>query len=159
MNSMRAWGAFLLVSAFSVAAAAQTFRGTILGTATDTSGAAVVGAKVTVRNVATGLVRETETTGDGSYAVPELPIGTYDVTVEKSGFQTSVTKGVTVEVAHDRRVDATLRPGEVAQRVDATLQPGAVSERVEVSGKTLPLTDTTSNVAPLWEPGAQLAAG
>jgi len=122
MYRLRAWGGFLLILAFSLAAAAQTFRGTILGTVSDTSGAAVVGAKVTVRNVATGLVRETETTGDGSYAVPELPIGTYDVTVEKSGFQTSVTKGVVVEVAHDRRVDATLRPGEVSQRVEVSAE-------------------------------------
>src|SRR5258708_27168539 len=78
--------------------AAQTFRGTILGTVTDSSGAAVSGAKVTVKNTDTGLTREVTTTDDGSYAVPELPIGTYDVTVEKLGFQTSVTKGVAVEV-------------------------------------------------------------
>ena len=114
-------------------AGAQTFRGTVLGTATDSTGAALVGAKVTVRNVATGLVRETETTGDGSYAVPELPIGTYTVTVEKDGFQTAVVTGVKVDVAAERRVDATLRPGNVAQRI-------------EVSGEDLPLVETTTNV-------------
>src|SRR5919198_3680240 len=54
----------------------QTFRGTILGTVTDPSGAVVSGAKVTVRNVATGLERTTLTSGDGSYTIPELPIGT-----------------------------------------------------------------------------------
>lgn len=116
-----------------LAAAAQTYRGTILGTVTDTTGAVVPGAKVTVRNVDTGLVRETETASEGSYLVPELPIGTYTVTVEKAGFQTSVTTGVRVEVASERRVDATLRPGDVAQRI-------------EVTGEALAQIETTSNV-------------
>jgi hypothetical protein len=114
-------------------ASAQTFRGTILGTVTDQTGAVVPGVKVTVKNVATGLTRNTETTADGSYALPELPIGTYTVTVEKAGFQTSVVTGVRVDVAVERRVDATLKPGEVAQRV-------------EVSGEALPLVESTSNV-------------
>jgi hypothetical protein len=60
---------------------AQTFRGTILGTVTDSSGAAVSGATVTVKNVDTGLVRATQTSADGSYTVTELPIGTYTVTI------------------------------------------------------------------------------
>ena len=122
--------AVLLISA---PAAAQTFRGTILGTVTDTSGAVVAGAKVTVRNAATGLVRETQTSSDGSYSVPELPIGTYTVTVEQTGFQTAVTTDVKVDVAAERRVDAVLRPG-------------AVTQRVEVSGETLPQVETTTNV-------------
>jgi len=70
---------------------AQTFRGTILGTVTDPSGAVVSGAKVTVKNVSTGLERTTETSADGSYSIPELPIGAYSVTITQSGFQTSVT--------------------------------------------------------------------
>src|ERR1700674_2146030 len=57
----------------------------------------------------------TETQGDGSYRVPELPIGSYDVTVEKAGFQTSITSGVKVDVAAERRVDAALKPGEVKE--------------------------------------------
>jgi len=51
---------------------AQTFRGTILGTVTDPSGAVVSGAKVTVKNIATGLERTTETSADGSYSIPRL---------------------------------------------------------------------------------------
>src|SRR5258708_2770192 len=54
---------------------AQTFRGTILGTVTDLSGAAVSGASVTARNVDTGLERTTQTSDDGSYSIPELPLG------------------------------------------------------------------------------------
>src|SRR5882762_666382 len=110
----------------------QTFRGTILGTVTDPSGAVVAGAAVKVKNVATGLERTTVTSADGSYAVPELPIGTYSVTVSQTGFQTFVVTGVAVDVATERRVDAALKTGEVATRV-------------EVSAETLPLVETTSN--------------
>ncbi len=85
---------------------AQTFRGTILGTVTDPQGAVVAGAKVTVRNVNTGLERTTETSTDGSYSVPELPIGFYTVTISQSGFQTAVTTNVAVNVAAEKRVDA-----------------------------------------------------
>ena len=111
---------------------AQTFRGTILGTVTDATGAVVSGAKVTVRNTATGLERATEASGDGSYSIPELPIGTYNVTISQAGFQTFVANGVTVDVATERRVDAALKPGEV-------------STRVEVSADELPLVETTTN--------------
>src|SRR5882672_4755034 len=110
---------------------AQTFRGTILGTVTDPSGAVVSGAKVTVRNSGTGLERTAQTSADGSYSIPELPIATYNVTVSQAGFQTSVTTDVTVDVATERRVDFALKTGEV-------------STRVEVSGEFLPQVETTS---------------
>jgi len=138
----KAWGVFvgaalvgvaLLALLLTPAAMAQTFRGTILGTVSDQSGAVVPGAKVKVRNADTGLVRETQTADDGSFSVPELPIGTYVVTVEKAGFQTAVTSGVRVEVAAERRVDATLKAGEV-------------TTRVEVSAEDLAVVETTSNV-------------
>jgi hypothetical protein len=122
--------AFVVLAATSLVA--QTFRGTILGTVTDPSGAMVSGAKVTVRNVNTGLERSTQTSADGSYSVPELPIGTYTVTISQSGFQTSVTSSVPVDVAAERRVDAQLKPGQVSQTV-------------EVSGEALPLVETTMN--------------
>src|SRR5438132_9760647 len=110
----------------------QTFRGTILGTVTDPQGAVVVGAKVTVRNVNTGLERTTQTSADGSYAIPELPIGSYTVTVTQSGFQTAVTSSVAVDVAGERRVDMTLKTGQV-------------TTVVEVSGESLPQVETTNN--------------
>ena len=109
---------FLLLAAVSLSA--QTFRGTILGTVTDPSGAVVSGAKVTVKNTGTGLERSTETSGDGSYSVPELPIGTYNVTVTQAGFQTFVATGVTVDVAADRRVDATMKTGQISTKVEVS---------------------------------------
>jgi hypothetical protein len=121
---------FVVLAAASLAA--QTFRGTILGTVTDPSGAVVAGAKVSAKNVGTGLERTTETSADGSYALPELPIGTYTVTVTLTGFQTAVITGVGVDVAGERRVDAALKAGQI-------------SITVEVSADTLPLVETTTN--------------
>src|SRR5580698_10558841 len=109
---------FVLLAAVSLAA--QTFRGTILGSVTDAQGAVVAGAKVAVKNVGTGLERTTETSADGSYALPELPIGTYTVTITLTGFQTSVTTGVTVDVATERRVDAAMKPGQISTKVEVS---------------------------------------
>ena len=122
----------LMVIALSIPTNAQTFRGTILGTVTDSSGAAVSGATVTVKNTGTGLLRTVTTDDDGNYSTPELPIGTYSVTVEKSGFKVGVVNGISVEVSTERRADV-------------VLQPGDVSQTVEVSGDTLPQVESTSN--------------
>src|SRR5271165_2739377 len=120
---------FILSAATLVA---QTFRGTILGSVTDPSGAVVAGAKVSAKNAGTGLERSTTTSADGSYSLPELPIGTYTVTVVQPGFQTFAATGVTVDVATERRVDAALKTGEV-------------STRVEVTAEDLPQIETTSD--------------
>src|SRR5208337_539678 len=110
----------------------QTFRGTILGSVTDPSGAVVAGATIKIRNMGTGQERTTVTSADGSYAVTELPIGSYSVTVTQTGFKTFVATGVPVDVATERRVDAALKTGEV-------------TTRVEVSAEDLPMVETTSN--------------
>jgi hypothetical protein len=126
----------MILAAFVVllttALVAQTFRGTILGTVTDASGAVVSGASVKVHNVNTGQDRTTQTSADGGYTVSELQIGTYDVTISQSGFQTSVTSKVAVDVAGERRLDVALKPGQV-------------TEKVEVSGESLPQVETTTN--------------
>jgi hypothetical protein len=112
---------------------AQTFRGTILGTVTDSSGGAVVGATVVVKNVDTGVTRTTSTGIDGSYAVPELQIGTYSVTVTNAGFKSAIVTGLAVDVSVERRADVVLQAGDVAQQI-------------EVNGDTLPQVETTQNV-------------
>jgi outer membrane receptor protein involved in Fe transport len=125
--------AVLLVVAMATGtASAQTFRGSILGTVTDTSGASINNATVTGHSVDTGVDRTTNTTPDGGYLIPELPIGLYDVIVEMQGFQKSVTKGVRVDLAAERRVDVSLKPG-------------AVTSQIVVQGETLPQIETTSD--------------
>jgi Carboxypeptidase regulatory-like domain/TonB dependent receptor len=134
IRNLSAWACLVaaVILMCAVLTGAQTFRGTILGAVMDSSGAAVPGATVTIKNVDTGLTRTVTTTDDGSYAVPELPIGNYGVTAEKSGFKTSVVTGARVEVSAERRVDFTLQPGELAQKVEGV-------------GDELPMVESTSN--------------
>jgi len=124
--------AFALTLFAGTSTFAQTFRGTILGSVTDSSGAAVPGATVTIKNVDTGLVRTVTTSDDGSYAAPELPIGNYSVSVEKAGFKLGVVTGIKVEVSSERRADVALQIGQSAQSV-------------EVRGEELPMVESTSN--------------
>ena len=126
----RIFFAFFLLIAVSMWA--QTFRGTILGTVTDPAGKFVAGATVKVKNPGTGLERTATTGTDGGYNIPELPVGSYTVTVTQGGFQTSVTTGVEVDVATERRVDVQMKIGQVTQMV-------------EVAGGDLPQIETTSD--------------
>ncbi|MBZ5522570.1 MAG: TonB-dependent receptor [Acidobacteriia bacterium] len=79
------WIMLLVVFLLSAAAFSQT-TASIIGTVTDPSGAAVVGAKITVKNAAQGIERNTETGPSGSFEVPALPPGVYSVAVEAKGF-------------------------------------------------------------------------
>lgn len=121
---------FLLLSALVPVALAQSDRGVITGTVTDSSSAAVPGAKVAVRNVATNVGSSTETTSSGDFTIPALPVGTYELRVEKQGFKTSVRSEVIVNAG------ATVA-------VNAMLEVGAVSESVQVAA-TLELLQTST---------------
>jgi len=96
----------ILVSA--VVCSGQTFRGGIQGTVTDPNGAVVPGADVSITSPDTGLTRTTQTDTEGMYIVSELPIGTYQVTVKKTGFHDVTVKNVKVEVSTTTRADVPL---------------------------------------------------
>src|SRR5262249_23737366 len=83
--------------------AVQTFRGSIVGTVADVNGGAIPDATVTAKNIGTGLERTTVTDSAGNYSIPELPIGTYEVTVNKNSFKAARVTDVRVEVAGERR--------------------------------------------------------
>ncbi len=121
----------LVVVLLAGAAAGQSFRGGIMGTITDATGASVADAKVTATNTGTGLIRETRTDVDGNYTLTELPLGTYTVTGTKQGFRTQLATNIQVAV-------------EGPQRVNLTLTPGRVEEKVEVQAD-VPLVETSSN--------------
>ncbi len=107
---------------------AQSRDSAMVGTISDSSGAVVPGARVTVTNAGTGETF-TYTTGEsGEYVVLNLLYGDYRIQVEKSGFKTSTREGVRLQI------------GQRA-KLDFTLTPGAVSETVEVAG-TAPLLET-----------------
>jgi len=113
---------------FCATAYAQFTEGTVVGTITDTSGAAVAGATVKIVNQQTGHVDETKTDGIGFYRVPHLQPGSYQVRVAATGFKLSVVDSVVVNV-------------NTTTRADAKLQVGTVQETVEVTGGA-PLVQT-----------------
>src|SRR5579859_7883492 len=123
---------FLSLSFASGIAFSQQSLGAINGTVKDSSGAAVSGASVKMRNVATNLEQSARSKNDGSYSVVDLPIGTYVVTISKDGFRTEEHSQILVR-------------GNLTTTVDASLQPGAVTSTVTVNGTPLlNETDTTN---------------
>src|SRR5262245_42208897 len=86
---------------FSSCASPQTQLATIFGTITDTTGAAISGAQVTLLNQSTGLKRDAPTDLMGQFRIAGLPTGTYTARVEKDGFQTQVREGIAVTSASE----------------------------------------------------------
>src|SRR4029450_11352844 len=95
-------------------------RGTIRGVVTDSSGATVPEATVTVKNINTGLTQSVKTSADGVYNALYLPTGDYTVTTEKPGFRKAETSGVGVHVATVANVDVTLTVGGGDQAIEVT---------------------------------------
>src|ERR1700726_2490747 len=83
---------------------AQVAGATLSGTVTDASGAAVPNAKVSIKNSATGVVRDVTTDSAGFYSVPNLLPGVYDTTVEATGFSSSVQRDLTLSVGASKTV-------------------------------------------------------
>ena len=138
IKAMCTFGLLLLsMIVVSANASAQTFRGTILGTVIDPSGAAIPGAQVVVKNQGTGTTRTTTSGDAGTYQVPELPVGQYSVTVTKEGFESVTLGDVDVTVASERRVDVTLKPGRVESRVEVRAEVPLVATTEDTLGGTL----------------------
>src|ERR1700733_4269341 len=89
----------------------QSNEGSIAGNVVDTSGAVVADAKISAKNVASGTMYETVSSSSGSYRLANLNVGTYDVTVNISGFKTAVLSGVVVQVGTVSSLDITLQIG------------------------------------------------
>jgi hypothetical protein len=113
---------------------AQAVYGSILGTVTDTQGAAVPGGKVTVTSINKGTTDETTTNESGNYSVTHLIPDTYEVRIEAPGFK--VTEIPSVQVSAD-----------IGTRVDATMQVGAVTQSVEVTSEVPQLKTDRADVA------------
>jgi hypothetical protein len=89
----------------------------IMGTVTDSSGAVIPNAKVTVSNIDKGITRELTSNSAGAYSAPSIPIGNYTVTAEAPGFQKLTRSGITLQVGQAQRVDMQLTVGQVTQEV------------------------------------------
>ena len=118
---------FLLTLVFSVlfaaSAIAQETLGALNGTITDTSGAVVQGVTVKARALATNLEVTAESKGSGSFSIADLPIGTYEVTFTKGGFQTAVYPQIILQGNRTATVNAVLKPGAVSSTVTVEATP------------------------------------
>ena len=107
---------------FPLFAQSAISRGTISGTVTDPSGAALAGASVAAKNEATGLTLRTTTNRSGFYSFPSLSVGDYDISVSHKAFKTTDVNDIVLQVGQTMQVNATLQVGEVNQRVIVTGQ-------------------------------------
>lgn len=121
---------FLSCLVLMAPAFAQTDRGIINGTVTDSTGAAVPDARVVATNAATNIAFTTQTTSTGDYTIPTLPVGAYQLRVEKQGFKAAV------------RSDITVTAGSTVT-INAQLEVGATTESIQVSA-TLDLLQTSN---------------
>src|SRR5579875_570548 len=119
--------------------AVAQFSGAISGTVSDSSGAIVSGANVTVKESDTGALRTTVTDSSGRYQVSSLPAGVYEVHVTKQGFSEEVRTGIHLAVGQDAVANLTLEVGEVNQQVtvnaDAPLVSVTTSDASGLVGK------------------------
>jgi hypothetical protein len=111
---------------------AQQATADVLGSVTDTMGAVIPDAKITLLNVNTGIARTTQSSKTGEYLFSSVQIGTFKLTVEAAGFKTSVTSGLTLAVG-DRA------------RIDSKLEVGSNVETVEVESSAAPVLQTDSS--------------
>ncbi len=113
----------LAIAVLSLVAATRTSAqdtGSISGTVTDKSGAAIAGAEVTITASAGSLTRNTTTNADGAYVAAGLPGATYNLTVTATGFQKYTAKSVVLDVAQKTRIDVQLTVGSVTEEVVVT---------------------------------------
>ena len=114
----------LLLMCLGLVAQGQTIFGRISGTVTDSSGAVVPNAAVTITNSATNLVRNATTDDGGFYTVTNLPVGTYTVTVERSGFKKFNQTDNSLTADQRLTVNVSLEAGAVSETVDVTTVAG-----------------------------------
>ena len=132
---------FILVFVLVFLVSSQLFAGvtaSISGTVKDSTGATVAGASVTATNTGTGISQKETTNSQGYYSFPNLPVGTYDVSIQQTGFRTFRKTGLVLAVN-----DATV--------VDASLQVGEVKEAVEVQSESLHVETVSSQMGEVIE--------
>src|SRR3989442_2255751 len=131
----------------------QNFSATISGFVHDTTGAVIPGTNVTAKHTETGLTRTVQTSEEGSYTMPSLPVGSYEVTAEKPGFKQQVRRGINLVVAQEAVVNLTLDVGDLVDKITVTEEAPLVNTTLSsVSGlvsqqqvKDLPLNGRSFN--------------
>ena len=131
----------------------QTTLGTITGRVTDASGSTISQAQVTVRNTATSVPYKTVSSATGNYVLPQLPVGSYEITVEAPGFKRYTRSGLTLNVAQTATVDAALELGQIEQTVNVSGDVSVLQTSTSDLGTTIDRTKLLQ--LPLYVSGKQ----
>src|SRR5437867_6569059 len=121
-----------------IAVFAQGERTSITGTITDSTGAIIPGASVTVRQVSTNVTNRTQSNSAGLYYLPALSIGEYELSVEKQGFRPARVSGIQLTVG-------------LAATINVTLEVGQLTEVIEVRATSVQLESQTSGLGKVVE--------
>jgi hypothetical protein len=151
-----------VIAALTPAVWAQEITVAVSGKVADPSGAAIAGATVTAKDVDRGTISKTETNMEGVYNLPRLPVGSYELRAEATGFQTAVHPPFTLELNHPVRMDFEMTLGQISQTLEVTsASPILQTETTEVSSvmhanaiANLPLQTRNYNQLTLLVPGS-----
>src|SRR5215471_8516154 len=134
----------LLVLSISMPALAQFETATVVGTARDTTGAAVPGTTITLTNTATGVAVARTTAADGSYEFFTVKDGTYVITAEKPGFSIALVDNVQAQVGARLRVDLQLPVGQVSEKVEVKASVPLLETESSQRGQVISSTQVTA---------------
>src|SRR5437588_6155508 len=110
----------LVLLLYGTSAFAQEVTASVTGTVTDPSGAALAGATVTARSMERGLTYTAVTNDSGIYRIAQLPVGTYELKFEKSGFATASHSAFVLTLNQIARIDVAMKVGQVSETVEVT---------------------------------------
>jgi hypothetical protein len=145
-TQLREWLWFLILGLMSAVlpipylfgqATATSGQG-LTGSVSDSSGAAIPDADVTIANTATNVEYSARTGGDGYFRFPGLLIGNYRIKVSKAGFETSIREGVTVLAGDSPDVSIRLKVGTTAEQVVVNGDAGTIDKTASFTGETIP---------------------
>src|SRR6266849_1717042 len=128
---------FLTAGAFTLCLQAQTTATEILGIVSDTSGAIVPGATVTITRVATGETRTAATNRAGEYTFPLIDIGEYTVRVDMQGFRSQTVTALRVETQQKARVNFALEVGQLTESVEVAASAVALATEDAAVGQVI----------------------
>ncbi len=126
-----------LIAVSAAAAAAQYTTASLAGTVLDSSGAMIPDARVTVRNVDTGFTQEVQTDSGGAFLFSRLPVGNYELKVEKRGFSTYVQAGISLNVDRAANRVITMQVGQVAEQITVQADAELVVTRTATGGQLI----------------------
>ncbi len=146
---------------------AQSTGGRIIGRVADPTGAVIANVKVTLINEATGVTTDTTTNDNGDYAFPQVPVGTYRMEFDLTGFKKNVQRSVNLDLNAVLAINSVLQIGETRETVDVTseapivdttsTQLGAIMDSKQVAG--LPLNSRDTYQLLQLQPGVQGVGG